>query len=302
MNRQFENQLNILREEGLLTYAVKKPLSACGTFRIGGPVDYAVYPKNGEGVRGTLLAAVHTGEPLRVVGNGSNILFPDEGWNGAILFTSCMDGVRICENKVIAGAGESFTALAVKAMKSGLSGLEFAFGIPGSVGGAVFMNAGAYEHSVSEVLLESEFYDPKSKETGRLTKERHQFSYRYSSYMENSKIILSAAFLLVPDQPENIKARMDDYAERRKNKQPLELPSAGSVFKRFPGRYTGKLIEDSGLKGYSVGGAQVSPKHAGFIVNTGGATAGDVKKLVAYIEETVYKNFGIHIERELIYF
>ena len=302
MKERFEQKLKELSEKGLLTFAKDKPLSACSTFRIGGPVDFAVCPKSAEGVEAAVAAARAEQIPFRVIGGGSNILFPDEGVRGAILFTTQLDGVKIDGESMTAGAGVPLGVLAGKAQKAGLSGIEFLYGIPGSVGGAVYMNAGAYEHSISEALTESTYFDLETGKIGKLTLEEHDYGYRHSVYMSKNALILGASFDLKKDDPAAIKARMDDYMQRRKSKQPLEYPSAGSVFKRYPGYFTGKLIEDSGLKGYTVGGAQVSEKHAGFIINIGGATAEDVKKLVAHIEDVIYANYGIHIERELIYF
>ena len=164
------------------------------------------------------------------------------------------------------------------------------------------MNAGAYDHSLEEVVSKSRFYDPKSRTFGEYKGKDHCFSYRHSVYNDGNRVILSAEFSLKKDDPQEIRARMEDYMQRRKSKQPLEYPSAGSVFKRYPGYFTAKLIEEAGLKGLTVGGAQVSPKHAGFIVNLGSATAADVQKLVSIIEEEIYRRNGIRIERELIYF
>ena len=297
-----EHKLNELRERGKLSYERRKPLSTCSTFRIGGKVDFAIYPKTEDGFIFAYELAEEAGMSPRVVGNASNILFPDEGYRGAIIFTTEMKTVRFFGNEVRAGAGVSLTGLAVKAMKRSLSGLEFGYGIPGTVGGAVYMNAGAYEHCMKEVLKSSRAYDPRSGKIRTLDADAHALSYRHSAYMENGMILLSAALSLLSGDAEAIRAVMDDYMERRKSKQPLDKPSAGSVFKRYPGYFTGKLIEEAGLKGYTVGGAQVSTKHAGFIVNVGGATAGDVKELVSYIQDEIYKRNGIRIERELIYF
>ena len=236
------------------------------------------------------------------MGACTNVLFPDEGYRGVILFTTDMNQVSQEGETLLADAGENLTALSVKAWKAGLSGLEFAYGIPGSVGGGVFMNAGAYDHSLEEVVSKSRFYDPKSRTFGEYKGKDHCFSYRHSVYNDGNRVILSAEFSLKKDDPQEIRARMEDYMQRRKSKQPLEYPSAGSVFKRYPGYFTAKLIEEAGLKGLTVGGAQVSPKHAGFIVNLGSATAADVQKLVSIIEEEIYRRNGIRIERELIYF
>ena len=302
MDPVFEQTLTALAAAGDLTFEKEKELFQLSSFRIGGPVEYAVFPKTERGLAAAYAAVKQAGLQPRVVGNATNILFPDEGVRGAIIFMTALTGARMKGDLVTARAGERVTALAVKAKNKGLSGLEFCYGIPGSVGGAVYMNAGAYEHSTSEVLESSRYFDPERGEIDTLSAAEHDFSYRHSSYMGSGRILLSATYRLTPDDPAAILARMEDYMGRRKSKQPLEYPSAGSVFKRYPGYFTGKLIEDSGLKGLTVGGAQVSKKHAGFIVNIGGARASDVKELVEIITETIYKNYGIRIERELIYF
>ena len=302
MREQFERLLTELQKEGALTFEKGKALSSCSTFHIGGPVAYAVYPKTPDAFIAAYCAAKDEGLDVRALGNASNILFPDEGFEGAILFTTAMCGASFDGCRAEVSSGESVTALAVKAQKKGLAGLEFYYGIPGSVGGAVYMNAGAYEHSTGEVLTQSLCWFPQTGETRVLQNPEHRFDYRHSVYMENGGIVLKATYWLFEDLPAAIRARMDDYMERRVSKQPLELPSAGSVFKRYPGYFTGKLIEEAGLKGYTVGGAQVSTKHAGFIVNIGGATAKDVKELVSYIQDRIYEINGIRIERELIYF
>ena len=302
MNQEFLTRLDGLSEKRLLSYKISKPLSECSSFRIGGPVDYAIYPTSVNGLTGAISAAKEMDVEYRVMGCCSNILFSDEGFRGAIIFTTSMNKVEIRENEVIAEAGASLASVTSKACAAGLSGMEGLFGIPGSVGGAVYMNAGAYDYQVSDTLTKSTWFDPKTEETGIISLNEHYFDYRRSEYMVNEKIILSARFVLKKDNPAEIRTRMDDFMGRRKSKQPLEYPSAGSVFKRYPGYFTGKLIEEAGLKGYTVGGAQISEKHAGFIINTGGATASDVKKLVDYIIGVIREKNGITIERELIYF
>lgn len=300
--KAFEEELSELAREGFLTFEKNKPLSSCSSFRIGGEADFALYPRNPEGFCRAYTLSLQYEKHLRVMGACTNVLFPDEGYRGVILFTTDMNQVSQEGETLLADAGENLTALSVKAWKAGLSGLEFAYGIPGSVGGGVFMNAGAYDHSLEEVVSKSRFYDPKSRTFGEYKGKEHCFSYRHSVYNDGNRVILSAEFSLKKDDPQEIRARMEDYMQRRKSKQPLEYPSAGSVFKRYPGYFTAKLIEEAGLKGLTVGGAQVSPKHAGFIVNLGSATAADVQKLVSIIEEEIYRRNGIRIERELIYF
>lgn len=302
MNQHFEEILYRLEETGALTFEKEKSLASCSTFHIGGKAEYAVYPRSAEGLREVIQAVRRTNIDYHVVGAGSDILFPDKGLSGAVIFTGALRDLVIEDDQIRAGAGVPLSILASKACTAGLSGGEGLFGIPGSVGGAVYMNAGAYDYTVSDILVSSSWYDPVKDIFGSYRKEEHEFDYRHSAYMGDRKIITGAVFSFKKDTSSAIKARMDNFISRRKSKQPLEYPSAGSVFKRYPGYFTGKLIEDAGLKGCTVGGAQVSEKHAGFIINIGNATAEDVKKLVDHIEQTVFEKYGIHIERELIYF
>lgn len=299
---RFQKSLDRAATEGLLSYTKEKLLSSCSTFRIGGPVSFAVYPNCEVGVEAVFRAAEESGVPLRVVGAGSNILFPDEGFDGAILFTRNLCRVERHGTILRAGAGFSLSALANEAQRAGLSGLEFAYGIPGSVGGGVYMNAGAYEHDLSEIVIKSWYFDTEKKGFGLTGYEEHGFSYRHSAYMGAPKVVLSVDMQLKEGDPLAIRAQMDDYMERRREKQPLEYPSAGSAFKRYPGYFTAKLIDEAGLKGYSIGGAAVSEKHAGFVINKGYARASEVKELMALIEKRIYEMHGIHIEKEIIYF
>jgi UDP-N-acetylmuramate dehydrogenase len=199
-----------------------------------------------------------------------------------------------------ASAGTSLARLAVAAAEAGLTGLEFAHGIPGTVGGAVMMNAGAYDGQISDVLVSSCCYDGAERQFLKLEKDAHLFTYRHSSYMEHPcRVVTSAIFRLQPGNKDAIRAKMSELNSRRREKQPLEFPSAGSTFKRPEGHFAGKLIEDCGLKGYRIGGAQVSEKHAGFVINAGGATCQDVVQLVEYIEQQVYQRLAIRLEREV---
>lgn len=303
LKEAFQKKLDEAVSQGLLTYQKDKLLSNCSTFRIGGPVSFAVYPNCEQGVIAALEAAEFAMMPLRVVGSGSNILFPDEGFEGAILFTRNLCRVSFEGTILRAGAGVALSTLAIEAAKKGLSGLEFAYGIPGSLGGGVYMNAGAYDHELAEVVVESRYYDVKHRGLGYFRENEHEFAYRHSVYKTDGDLIILAARMdLREDDPTAIKACMDDYMERRRSKQPLEYPSAGSAFKRYPGYFTAKLIDEVGLKGVSVGDAAVSEKHAGFVINKGSATAAQVKELMAMIEERIYEKYGIHIEREIIYF
>ena len=277
------------------------PLSSKTSFKIGGPADLAVVPKD-EGELEYIMAYLGDREmPYIVIGNGSNILFDDAGYRGCVIFTERMNKVTVDGNRITAGAGASFTALAVVAKNASLTGLEFAYGIPGSVGGAVVMNAGAYGGQVSDVLESCTLYDVEKCEILTLVKDEMELSYRHSIFSENKKYIcISATFTLKEGKKDEIDAVMRDLMQRRISKQPLEYPSAGSVFKRpAPDLFVGKMIEDSGLKGYTIGGAQVSEKHAGFIINVGGATAKDVLDLVGHIQGVIRQNYGVEIECEI---
>ncbi|MBO5702606.1 MAG: UDP-N-acetylmuramate dehydrogenase [Clostridia bacterium] len=289
--------IEIFEKEGI-ECAAALPLSSKSSFKIGGKADVAVFPKNAselEFIIGNL------DMPYIVVGNGSNILFEDEGYLGCVIFTEKMNSVKVESNRLHAGAGASFTAMATAAKNASLTGLEFAYGIPGSCGGAVVMNAGAYGGQVSDVLESCTVFDAEKREVYTLAKEEMNLSYRHSILSENKNLIcLGATFTLKEGKKEEIDATMRDLMQRRISKQPLEYPSAGSVFKRpAPDLFVGKMIEDSGLKGYTVGGAQVSEKHAGFIINVGGATASDVLGLVEHIQKVIRANYGVELECEI---
>ncbi|MBR4960284.1 MAG: UDP-N-acetylmuramate dehydrogenase [Clostridia bacterium] len=278
-----------------------EPMSRHTTFRIGGSaVLYAVCDSR-ESLVYLIRECSVKGFRYIVLGNGSNVLFSDEGFDGIVISTTGMNRVEITDTCITAEAGASLTAVSKSARDASLTGMEFANGIPGSIGGAVFMNAGAYDGEMKNIVTESTYLDTTDGRIYTITGEDHSFGYRESIYREHPEwIILSAKFSLVPGNKDEITAKMDDFMNRRVSKQPLEYPSAGSVFKRYPGRYTAQMIDESGLKGTSVGGAQVSEKHAGFIINTGGATSRDVTELIEKIQNTIYENYGIHIETELI--
>ncbi len=272
------------------------------SFRIGGPCDVALFPHDKESFC-AILGYVCTNDIKHIVlGNGSNVLFADVGYRGVVIFTGKMNKFSFDNDILVCDSGAQLTAVAVNAVKKGYDGYAFACGIPGSIGGAVFMNAGAYEGQISDVLVYSEYYDTLTGKIGRMNAEDHHFNYRYSSYMDSTKIVLSCGLKLTKaDDHAYLLSLMEDHIRARKEKQPLEYPSAGSVFKRYPGYYTAKLIDEAGLKGYCVGGAQVSEKHAGFIVNKGGATANDVLELIQIIKDKIYQMKGIHIECEVRY-
>ena len=219
-----------------------------------------------------------------------------------MISTARLRCIRVEGNTLYAGAGASLNACANAACEAGLTGMEFAFGIPGSVGGAVFMNAGAYGGEICQILTESICYDGKDGTVKTLLADEHHFGYRHSVYRDHpDRIVLSASFALQPGDKTAIRAMMDDLMSRRMSKQPLEYPSAGSAFKRCEGRFTAQMIDEAGLKGFSIGGAQVSEKHAGFIINRGGATSADVRGLIAHIQRELKKRFEVDICPEIVY-
>ena len=276
-----------------------EPMDLHTSFRCGGAADLFVTPGS-LGELMNVLDLVRTKNiPYLVLGNGSNVLFKDGGYHGVVIrIGEGMDRVRIEGQTVFAEPGVSLAKLAKMAAEEGRSGLEFACGIPGSLGGAVFMNAGAYDHELKEVLLSVSsinhlgmIKDRKAEDCG--------LGYRHSIFMENGEVILGVKLFLKPDSRMDISDRMKEYTLRRNSKQPVHLPSAGSFFKRPEGHFAGKLIEDAGLKGLQIGGAQVSPMHAGFIVNNGGATATDVLDLMRVVQETVLDKSGVMLEPEV---
>lgn len=276
------------------------PLCDFCTFRIGGPAALVALPENEAGLMSAIRAAEANSTKYIVIGNGSNVLFPDNGFSGLVISTRCLRDIEIDGNILRADCGALLFAMTRAAAQAGLSGLEFAYGIPGTCGGAVFMNAGAYGSDISAVLRSVRCYDIDSGVIRELPADELGLSYRHSIFMDNGRlIILSAEFELEPGDAACIEARMSEIMNKRRASQPLEYPSAGSVFKRQPGYYMGKIIEESGLKGYSVGGAAVSLKHAGFIVNTGGASARDVQALVEHIKSVILKNYGFVPECEI---
>lgn len=302
MNKRYERFLQAIREYGdRINVRADEPLSHHTTFRIGGPADLFLEPGDEPSLRFLLNLAAEEKIRSFVMGRGSNLLFSDEGFRGAVISTAGLRSVQTDENRLWAGAGASLAVCANAALSGSLTGMEFAHGIPGSVGGAVFMNAGAYDGEISGILLRSRYYDRERDEFGELDNAAHLFGYRESIYRSHPEwVILAAEFQLSPGDPEQIRARMDELMARRMEKQPLEYPSAGSTFKRYPGRYTAQMIDEAGLKGYTVGGAQVSEKHAGFVINRGDASAGDVLSLIDHIRRTLLDRFGVSIETEVI--
>ena len=298
---RIEQLKNVLDGLGI-SYRENEPMKEHTSFKIGGNAALFVEPQCAEELSSAYRSAKFLGVNSYVLGKGTNVLFDDAGYSGAVISTLALDSISRNGDSITCGAGYSLTSLARYALDNSLAGLSFAFGIPGSVGGGVFMNAGAYNGEISFVLSSSRYLDTADGSIRSLCAEEHDFGYRYSSYkVHPDRIILDATFSLKQGEYNEIKAEMDDFMNRRKTKQPLEYPSAGSVFKRYPGRYTAQMIDEAGLKGASVGGAAVSEKHAGFIINKGGATSRDVLCLIDMIKDAIYRKFGIEIECEVIH-
>ena len=278
---------------------INEPMKNHTTFKIGGPAQYYVTPESVTQIQEVVSLCKDKNIPLHVIGNGSNILVGDDGVDGVVLalFNTFSD-YEIKDNVITAQAGMSLIKLAVIALREGLTGLEFASGIPGSVGGAVYMNAGAYDGQMKDVVTSVTVLD----EAGNiriLGRDELDMGYRTSAVAKHNMIVLQVIIELKAGDKEQIKDRMNQLSELRKQKQPLEYPSAGSTFKRPEGYFAGKLIADAGLKGYGIGGAAVSEKHAGFVVNMGGATAKDVVELTDYIKKRIIEQFGVTLELEI---
>lgn len=277
-----------------------EPLAAHTTFRIGGPAQWLVLPRTEDEVAAVVGACREAEVPLRILGAGSNVLAPDEGLPGVTLkLAENFAAVDVLPGGLVrAQAGATNEAVAAVARDAGLAGYEFACGIPGTIGGAAIMNAGAYEGQFSDVAVEVHCLTAEGKPV-TLAAPETAWGYRTSRMMHEGMVVLSATLQLRADASEAIAARMADLTQRREEKQPLDMPSAGSTFKRPVGHFAGKLIQDAGLQGLSVGGAQVSTKHAGFVVNTGNATAADVLGLIAEVQARVLADSGVPLEPEV---
>lgn len=290
---------SILKTQGI-RFEENYSLSKHSSFRIGGCAALAIFPQNETEFIGAVVALKENRIKTEMIGNASNILFADGLIDRAFIFTSGLSEYYFKDNFLFCQCGASFTAMSKKAADRGLSGMEFAYGIPGSVGGAVFMNAGAYGSCVSEILVSSTVFDMESTQIRELTLEEHKFDYRKSCFMDSANLVcLGAKFELKQGNKADIIVKMNEFINSRKEKQPLEYPNAGSYFKRPEGHFAGKLIEDCGLKGFRIGDAAVSQKHAGFIVNLGNATAGEVLALEDEIKSKVLKTYGVLLEREV---
>lgn len=274
-----------------------EPMQNHCSFRIGGPADIFILPKSEAELRGILALLRREGAKPFILGNGTNILVPDEGVRGVVIkLASGLDCIERSGTTVYAGCGATLSRTAVFAQTNGLGGMEFAHGIPGSVGGAVYMNAGAYGGEMKDIV-KSVRYINADGEICQSTE--NDFSYRHSRFSGTGDVILGATLALRETDPEEIGAKMRELMEKRSSSQPLDKPSAGSTFKRPAGGYAAAMIDEAGLKGYSIGGAQVSAKHAGFVINAGGATFADVMALIAHIQKTVFEKFGTQLETEV---
>ena len=287
-------------DETLLKYSdimYDTPMSQHISFKLGGNAARFIHLDNRDAP--TLLKELaRTGEKYAFLGNGTNVLVHDEGFDGTIIKLKSMTP-EINGETVSVSAGTSLAVLAQTAAEHSLSGLEFAHGIPGTVGGAVMMNAGAYGGEIKDVLKSTVYCTPDGQ-IHTLNAQEHEFGYRSSFFKKHPEyLILGSEFVLTKSVQSEIKDKMAEFARRRRESQPLDKPSAGSTFKRPEGYFAGKLIEDCGLKGYSVGGAQVSAKHAGFVINTGNATYADVMELIEYIQKNVFERYGVMLEREV---
>lgn len=276
-----------------------EPMANHTTFRVGGPADYFVRPKNAQEIHAAIAAAQKAEMPCWIIGCGSDLLISDDGLRGVVIeIGEAMADIRIEDTCIYAQAGATNEAVAEAACKAGLSGYEFASGIPGSIGGAAIMNAGAYDGEFKDVARKVTCLYPDGS-IKELDAEQADWGYRHSMMGDEGLIVLEVMLELQPDTTEAIQARMDDLTQRRASKQPLEMASAGSTFKRPIGYFAGKLIQDSGMQGHTVGGAQVSTKHAGFVVNTGNATAAEVCQVIHDVQHAVKEQFGVNLETEV---
>ena len=294
----FQQRISALLND--LELRFNEPMAKHTSFRIGGPAEVMAFPKNAEELSAILRAAASLQVKPVILGAGTNVLAPDAGLKGlCICLKDCMDGMELLEgNRIRVMAGVTMTRSAVFAANHGLSGMEFAHGIPGSVGGGVYMNAGAYGGEICNICESVDVMDLAGN-IRTLFNEEMQFSYRHSLLEDEGGIVVGAVFHLVPGSTEEIKAKMKELQGKRSASQPLDLPSAGSAFKRPVGGYAAALIDQAGLKGYTVGGAAISTKHAGFAVNVGDATAADVKALLKQVSDRVFDHSGIRLEPEV---
>lgn len=296
MHQEFCDKLKtIVSADAIL---VNEPMSKHTTFRIGGNADVFVSPEVSQ-VSDLIALAKEYEVPVTVIGNGSNLLVGDKGIRGLVLsFGKEAEAIHLEGNRMTVAAGTILAKAAAEAARNSLTGLEFAAGIPGSLGGAIVMNAGAYGGEMKDVVISAKVLTPAG-EIKELSNEELELSYRHSCIPEKDYIVLEATLELEPGEESAIREKMADFKNRRVEKQPLEYPSAGSTFKRPEGYFAGKLIQDANLRGYQVGGAQVSEKHCGFVINKGNATAADVLQLIQDVKRIVYDTFQVELEPEV---
>ncbi|MGN0158957.1 MAG: UDP-N-acetylmuramate dehydrogenase [Brotaphodocola sp.] len=296
MNEFLRQLTELVGEEQVKT---AECMSAHTTFRVGGPADYFVEPKTVEALAGVINLCRKMQMPYMILGNGSNLLVGDKGYRGVMITLGRnWADITVEGTQIRAGAGAMLSVVSRQALKNALTGLEFAAGIPGTIGGAVFMNAGAYGSDMSAVLTSVTVLTPAGC-VEIIPACQMELGYRTSCVEKKGYVVLEAELELAPGNEEEIRLRMDDLTIQRKTKQPLEYPSAGSTFKRPEGYFAGKLIQDAGLRGYRVGGAQISEKHCGFVINCGGATAEDIMNLCRDVQEKVRETFGVTLEMEV---
>ncbi len=277
-----------------------EPMSKHTTFRIGGPADLMLEPLNTDGLKSVIAILKKFDIPYFVMGNGSNLLVGDKGIRGAVInISQGFSEYSVNKGVIRAGSGLKLSRLANIAVNNSLTGLEFASGIPGTLGGAVYMNAGAYGGEMKDIIKSVTYFDTEAEEVCTISGEECGFGYRKSIFSEGKKIVTEAVVSLEKGDSAEIKNKMAELCEKRNSKQPVDKPSAGSTFKRPEGYFAGTLIQDAGLKGFKIGGAEVSQKHSGFIINAGGATAKDVCDLIGYVKETVLQKFGVELEPEV---
>ena len=300
MNNSVNELAEVLKQKMPGHVFCNEPMKKHTSFKIGGPADILVQPQDADALAQALAVARDYEVPVTILGNGSNVLVRDKGIRGLVIkIGNALKTFRQDGERLYFGAGYSLALASRKAWECGLSGMEFAVGIPGSIGGAVYMNAGAYNGEMKCVVENVRVMDMAGKAI-ELTAKDLQFGYRKTSLQQSGYIITEVCLKMQPGDKDAIKAMMDDFSSRRISKQPLELPSAGSMFKRPPGHFAGTLIEQAGLKGYTVGGAQVSEKHAGFVVNRGSATAADVLQLIADVRRIVMEKAGVELHPEVL--
>ena len=299
MDKSFLKEIEAFADEGALI--LDEPLCNHTTFRVGGKADAFLSVRNEEQLKKTIILCKEYGIPFLILGNGSNLLVSDEGYRGMVIVVGKdMADILVDGNRIMAAAGAALGSVAQTAAKNSLGGMEFASGIPGTIGGAIVMNAGAYDGEMKMVVEEVRVMSQEG-DIFALTNEELDFSYRNSRVKREKLIVLGVTLLLSSNSQEAIYEKMNDFAARRREKQPLEYPSAGSTFKRPEGMFAGKLIMDAGLRGYSVGDAQISEKHCGFVINKGKATAKEIHRLIYDVQEKVKESFGVTLEPEVIF-